>query len=80
MTRKKWSAEEFKQLFQHYPETGLTKLVGVINRSEDSITAMARRFGLKSANHRRHQVESRLRNSAGRIAGTIPVTLPFPTR
>ena len=67
MKRRKWTADEFGQLFDVYPSFGVADLPYRLSRSEDSITAMARRFGLRSRNHRRHQAASRIQNRGFRV-------------
>ena len=61
MSRRQWTAHEIGLLSVRYPEKGLTGLAGMLDRSEDSITSMAKRLGLRSLNRHRNQVMSRLR-------------------
>ena len=61
MSRRQWAAHEIRLLAARYPEKGLAGLASILNRSDDSITSMAKRLGLRSLNRHRNQVMSRLR-------------------
>jgi hypothetical protein len=64
MPRRQWSAQEIRLLADKYPEKGLACLAKSLDRSEDSITSMATRLGLRSENRHRHQAQARVKKAA----------------
>lgn len=61
MPRRQWTATEIRLLAAKYPEEGLAPLVKLLPRSEDSITSMASRLGLRSQHRHRNQAQGRSR-------------------
>lgn len=59
MPGQKWTATELRLLTAEYPTKGLAPVVKALGRSDDAVTGMARRLGLRSCNHFQHQARSR---------------------
>jgi hypothetical protein len=59
MPRRTWDSREIRELARRYPEEGLSPLTGLLQRSPDSISSMAKRLGLRSRNRYQHLVRSR---------------------
>ena len=75
MFKRTWTGQEILALLKRYPAEGPLQLAADMNRSEDSITGMARRCCLRKkrtpyrrVSKRGHAVESEQR--------TVPVPLP----
>ncbi len=60
MPRRRWSSAEIEVLLA-YPEKGIA-LAAVLNRTEDAVTSLARKLGLRALNRVARQVASRKRN------------------
>lgn len=61
VTRRRWTGGEIEELAHRYPIEGLTNLPGLLGRSPDSVSSMAKRLGLRSVNRYRIMVRARLR-------------------
>jgi hypothetical protein len=64
MPRRTWSLEEIKRVAERYPEEGPTRLAQLFHRSDDSVTSLARRFGLRSTHRRTRQASTRASKTA----------------
>jgi hypothetical protein len=60
MPRRTWKSWEIKVLLD-YPQAG-TSLAAVLGRTEDSVTSMARKLGLKVQDRVARQVAARKRS------------------
>jgi len=58
--RRQWTAAEIESLFR-YPEEG-TSLASLLGRSEDAVTSLARRLGLRARNRVARLVAARRKN------------------
>jgi hypothetical protein len=70
MARRIWNPTDIKTVVERYPEEGPGQLAALLDRSEDSVTGLARRFGLRSVHRRERQVRSR-------VARTLTVNAHF---
>jgi hypothetical protein len=70
MSGRRWRADEIEVLFR-YPDEG-TSLAAVLGRSEDSVTSLARKLGLRAKNRVARLVAARQKNRADKSAGRPP--------
>jgi hypothetical protein len=52
MSRRHWTVREIRMLSERYPREGPTRLARETGRSEDSVTSLARRCGLRTPRQR----------------------------
>jgi hypothetical protein len=48
MLRRKWTGHEILDLLKRYPAEGPSQLAATLNRSENSISSQAGRYGLRT--------------------------------
>ncbi|CAN5359484.1 hypothetical protein BH11PLA2_BH11PLA2_38380 [soil metagenome] len=49
MKRKPWHPHEIRHVIERYNETGPDAIAHELGRSDDSVSSLARRYGLKTA-------------------------------
>lgn len=59
MPRRIWNLSEIRVVAERYPEEGPSRLAALLDRSEDSVSSLARRYGLKSLHRHARQAGTR---------------------
>lgn len=62
MPRRKWTGNDIA-ILETYPQIGAAKIARELDRSEDSVTSMARRMGLRAMDPRLQQARTRVIHS-----------------